>query len=133
MLFRSAALATMVKPLGIVLLFLAPAVYVPLRWRVLAVALGMAIFPFLFANPTYVLAQYHAALSNLQVCATVTEHRFADINGLLRTLGASLPPAESKFVRVFAGGLTLALWWQRGKRLHQPLQSLWLYALVATY
>ena len=47
-------LAIAVKPLGIVLVMLAPFVYRPLRWRVLLALLVLAVFPFLFAKPGYV-------------------------------------------------------------------------------
>jgi hypothetical protein len=113
------ALATAIKPLGLVLFMLAPLVYAPMRWRLPVVMIGMVIFPFLFANPGYVWAQHRAALTNLQACAVVTEHRFADINGIFRTFGTALPPMPSKLVRVAAGALTALLWWWGAKRLSE--------------
>jgi hypothetical protein len=127
------ALATALKPLGIVLLFLAPVVYGPLRWRLPLALLGLAIFPFLFASPTYAWSQYREAFHNLQSCAVVTEHRFADINGILRTFGTEFPPAASKFIRVLAGALTAVAWWWGARRLREPLSGLWLYALTTAY
>jgi hypothetical protein len=127
------ALATALKPLGIVLLLLAPIFYGPLRWRLPAALLGLAAFPFLFASPAYVCSQYQAAWGNLQACAVVTEHRFADINGLLRTFGTEFRPDVSKLVRVLAGGLTAAVWWRSARRLREPLPGLWLYALATAY
>jgi hypothetical protein len=94
---------------------------------------GLAVFPFLFANPAYVGSQYQAAWGNLQSCAVVTEHRFADINGILRTFGTPLGPSASKLVRVLAGGLTAVAWWWGARRLREPQRSLWLYALAAGY
>jgi hypothetical protein len=126
-------LAVAVKPLGIVLVLLAPVVYAPLRWRLLIGLAGFAIFPFLFGSPDYVLAQHRAAMTNLQSCAEVTQHRFADINGILRTLGTPLPPETSKIVRVLAGGVTLVLWWLGARRVEEPLRGLWLYALTTAY
>ena len=127
------ALATALKPLGIVLLMLAPLVYRPILWRLPVALLVLAVFPFLFASPSYVLAQYHEAWKNLQSCAVVTEHRFADINGVLRTFGTALPPTVSKLTRVLAGALTAALWWWAGKRLRAGLASLYFYALATGY
>lgn len=126
-------LATAIKPLGIVLVVLAPFVYGALRWRLLLALLGLAVFPFLFANPTYVLAQHREMLINLKACAAVTQHRFADINGLLRTFGVLLSPQISTDVRALMGGCTLVLWWMGAKRLAEPLRALWLYALTTTY
>ncbi len=127
------ALATAIKPLGIVLFMLAPICYGPLRWRLPVVLLGLAVFPFLFASPGYVWGQYHAEWTNLQACAVVTEHRFADINGILRTFGTPLPPGVSKVVRVLAGGLTAVVWWWSARKLREPVLGLWLYALAAGY
>jgi hypothetical protein len=127
------ALATAIKPLGIVLLMLAPLVYAPMRWRLPFVVLALAIFPFLFAGPGYVWSQYREAWTNLQACAVVTEHRFADINGIFRTFGAALPPQASKLVRVAAGALTAGGWWWGAKRLREPPTALWFYALAASY
>jgi hypothetical protein len=127
------ALLTAIKPLGVILLLLAPIFYAPLRWRLPLVLLGLAVFPFLFGPPAYVSSQYQAAWHNLQACAVVTEHRFADINGLLRTFGTAFPPEVSKLVRVLAGGLTAGAWWWGARRLREPLPGLWLYALATGY
>jgi len=126
-------LLTAIKPLGVVLLLLAPLFYSPLRWRLPVALLGLAVFPFLFGSPAYVCSQYHAAWGNLQACAVVTEHRFADINGILRTFGTAFSPAVSKLVRVLAGGLTAVVWWWGARRLREPLPGLWLYALATGY
>src|SRR5207244_3147947 len=78
------ALALAVKPLGLVLLMLAPVVYAPLRWRLAVAMAGFVLFPFLFAPPGYVVEQHRSFSANIKACAEVTEHRFADINGILR-------------------------------------------------
>jgi hypothetical protein len=127
------ALLTAIKPLGVVLLLLAPIFYAPLRWRLPVAVLGLAVFPFLFGSPTYVCSQYQAAWGNLQACAVVTEHRFADINGILRTFGTAFSPSVSKLVRVLAGGMTAVVWWWGARRLREPLPGLWLYALATGY
>jgi Glycosyltransferase family 87 len=127
------ALLTAIKPLGVVLLLLAPIVFSPLRWRLPLALVGLAVFPFLFGRPAYVASQYREAWSNLQACAVVSEHRFADINGIFRTFGTAIPPEVSKLVRVLAGGLSAGLCWWGARRLRGPLPALWLYALAAGY
>jgi len=130
------ALLTAIKPLGIVLIMLAPLFYAPLRGRLLVALLGLALFPFLFGRPDYVASQYRDAWTNLQACAVVTDHRFADINGIFRTFGAPLGPEVSKLVRVLAGALTAGLWWLGARRLRAQsadLPALWLYALATAY
>ncbi|HVV74092.1 MAG TPA: glycosyltransferase family 87 protein, partial [Verrucomicrobiae bacterium] len=126
-------LATALKPLGIVLLLLAPVVYWQVLWRLPVALAALVVFPFLFASPSYVLAQHMEAWKNLQSCAVVTEHRFADINGVLRTFGTALGPAASKLVRVLAGVGTAALWWWSSRRWRGPMAALYLYALAAGY
>jgi hypothetical protein len=127
------ALLTALKPLGIVLIMLTPLFYAPMRGRLLVALLGLALFPFFFGRPDYVASQYRDAWTNLQACAVVTEHRFADINGIFRTFGAPLDPDVSKLVRVLAGALTAVLWWVGARRLREPLPALWLYALATAY
>ena len=130
------ALLTAIKPLGIVLIMLAPLFYAPLRGRLLVALLGLALFPFLFGRPDYVLSQYRDAWTNLQACAVVTDHRFADINGIFRTFGAPLGPDVSKLVRLLAGVVTAGLWWLGARRLctqSANLPALWLYALATAY
>jgi alpha-1,2-mannosyltransferase len=127
------ALATALKPLGVVLLLLAPLVYAPVRWRVPAAIIALAIFPFLFGPPSYVAGQYREAWNNLQACAVVSEHRFADINGILRTFDVQLGPQFSKLLRVAAGALFAALFYWGAKRIREPLSYLWLYALATGY
>ena len=126
-------LATALKPLGLVLLALAALYYMPLVRRLPAALLGLAVFPFFFAGPDYVLAQYREAWLNLRQCAAVTENRFADFNGILRALGAPLSPGVSTAVRVLAGGLTAVAWLWGARRLDPALRCLWLYALAAAY
>jgi hypothetical protein len=127
------ALATALKPLGIVLLLLSSIYYLPAARRLPAAILALAIFPFFFGRPTYVESQYHEAWRNLGACAVVTENRFADFNGLLRTLGAPVPPKISTIVRALAGAATALAWLWGARRLQPALRALWLYALTAGY
>ena len=133
---RAAALMVLtvgVKQLGMVLLLLAPVVYAPLRWRLFLGLAALVVLPFVCARPEYALAQYQALGKNLEECSTVTQHRFADLNGILRTFGTELPPQLATGVRAMAGLGTLALWWLGARRLTQPLQAMWLHALATAY
>lgn len=127
------ALATALKPLGVVLLLLAPLVYSPIRWRLPVAVVALAVFPFLFAEPSYAASQYRAAWHNLQTCAVVSEHRFADINGVLRTFGTEFSPQTSKLLRVASGAFFAALFYWGARGLREPVPCLWLYALAAGY
>jgi hypothetical protein len=126
-------LATALKPLGIVLLLLASMYYAPMARRLPAAILGLAVFPFFFGSPVYVVAQYREAWHNLISCAAVSEHRFADLNGILRTFGAPLAPRASNLLRFLAGGVTALAWLWGARRLNPALRCLWLYALATAY
>jgi hypothetical protein len=126
-------LATALKPLGIVLLLLASLYYAPVARRLPAAILGLAVFPFFFGSPAYVVAQYREAWQNLRACAAVSEHRFADLNGILRTFGAPLSAGASTFLRFLAGGVTAIVWLWGARALNRKLRVLWLYALTAGY
>jgi hypothetical protein len=126
-------LATALKPLGVVLLMLAAIYYLPVARRLPAALLGFAIFPFFFNSPGYVLGQYEAAWTNLRACSAVTEHRFADLNGILRTFGRPLPPGPSTAVRVVFGGITAVIWLWGARRLNPIWRCLLLYGLATAY
>jgi hypothetical protein len=126
-------LAVAIKQLGVVMILLAAVVYAPLRWRLVAGLALLTVLPFLFGHSAYVIGQHQEAMSHLRACAEVTEHRFADINGILRTFGTAFPATVSKLIRALAGGLTLGLWWLGARRLREPLRALWLYALATGY
>lgn len=116
-------LTAAIKPLGLAAIGLAWAVYPHLWWR-LALALPVFLgFPFLAGPPAYVWSQYVSAWENLRQCAQVTEHRFADVNGLLRTFGIPLTGKASLAVRAAAGALLMLLGW-RARREAEPRRAL---------
>ncbi len=126
-------LALAVKPLGVVFLGLAAVMYPPLRWRAIIGVAALAAFPFLFAAPSYVIGQHREFLDNIRACSQVSEHRFADINGIVRTFGAELPARAATLLRAAAGAATLALCWLGWRRLQEPWRALWLYTLATVY
>ena len=118
------SLAMGIKPLGIAGIGLAFAAYPRLWWRL---ALGVAVMlgiPFLLGPPSYVAGQYVDALNNLRQCAVENERWFADINGLLRTLGTRLDDRASLLVRVAAAGLLALFCALRVRQLPQHERAL---------
>lgn len=122
-------LATAIKPLGIAAIGLAWAAYPRLWWRLgIGLALLLAL-PFAFGPLGYVWSQYLACADNLRQCSAVTEHRFADLNGLLRTFGIAMGGQASLLVRATAGVLLMFLCWGFARRHPEPLRALvWLGA-----
>jgi len=116
--------ATCIKPLGLAAIGLAWATYPHLWWRL---AIGLPVFlgfPFLFGPPAYVWGQYLGAWENLRRCSEVTQHRFADLNGLLRTFGIPLTDKASLAVRALAGMLLMLLCWRVSRRETEPRRAL---------
>lgn len=97
------ALSVAIKPLGLAAVGLAFATYPGLWWRLLIGLLAALAFPFAFGPAGYVQDQYLAAYANLRECSTITENRFADINGLLRALGMPVQGMASILLRAGAG------------------------------
>lgn len=126
-------LSMMIKPLGIVLFLLAPLSYSKMRVPLIIGLVAMLVFPFLFGNPVYVWSQHKAMAANLQQCAVVTQHRFADVNGIFRTFNIEMPATISKVVRIVFGALTAALWIWGARRLDNTKRALWLFALTTSY
>ena len=126
-------LAVIVKPLGLVILLLAPFVYAPLRWKALEAALILILSPFLIADIDYVMSQYFASFANLQSCSVVIEHRFADFHGIIRTLGGELPAQWALVIRAVAAFIALGLWVVVGRRFDEPLRAIWLLAFTTIY
>jgi hypothetical protein len=122
-----------VKEFAIIFPLLAVFVYSPIRWRSVAAIPILLALPFLFANYSYVTAEYRDAVGHLAACATVTENRFADIGGIVRAFHLELPAAASQLIRALAGAATLFVWWKGARRLSEPFRGLWLYALGTSY
>jgi hypothetical protein len=101
-------LSVAIKPLGLAAVGLAFAIYPRLWWRLGVGLVATLLLPFLCGPFAYVRSQFAAEFDNLKQCAVVTENRFADLDGLLRAVGAPLDPTPSLLIRG-AAGLTLAL------------------------
>lgn len=114
----------MLAPIGLALL------RTPRLWIPVACTLAAALaFPFALGSPGYVWSQYLDSWRNLtDSCAQVTTHRFADINGLLRSLGTELTGRWSIAARGLLGTALATVFLLRGRRLST---SEWSYAWLA--
>ena len=126
------ALGVAIKPLGIVLLLLAPFVYRPLIPRLAAALVGLAAFPFLFGPPGYVIAQLRGFAGAMMMASNVTEDRFANVGGVLRALGLEYPGALSTAVSLAAAAVTLGVWWL-ARRTREPQRGVVLLSLATSY
>jgi len=126
-------LAAAVKQFGIVPILLAAVVYSPLRWRIALWIVALAGLPFLFGSPAYVICQYREVFEHFGACAGVTGHWYADLSGIVRTFGGELHAGFSKWMRVWAGGAILGVWWLGARRLADPVRAMWLHGLATSY
>ena len=104
------AIAIAVKPIALapvgLAMLLTARLWLPL---ILAVSI-VGLVPLALAPAPYVWSQYSDWWGNLiGSCALVSEHRFADINGMLRTFGTELGGNASLMVRG-ACGVGVAAW-----------------------
>jgi alpha-1,2-mannosyltransferase len=124
-------LALAIKPLAVAAMGLAFAAFPGLWWRLAVGTVGLVAAPFLTGPWDYVAGQYASAWADLRECAAVTQHRFADLNGLLRTVGFPLTGGVSLAVRALAGALFFAGCWRAGRQRDSRLALLWLGAAAA--
>lgn len=121
------------KPLGLVLVLLAPWVY---RKVLAPLAGGLAAFaalPYAAAPAAYASAQYRNAWAHLSGWSVTTESRFADLTALLRSTGWALSAGASLALRAAAGVATLLLWWRAAKCSREPWRALTLVLLGTIY
>jgi hypothetical protein len=96
------------KPLMVVMLLLAWALYRPLMWRI-PVAVGLLlIVPWAARDHLYVITQYRDCLTKLRMSER-PDRFFEDLRGLLRTLGWLMPHSIFLITRAVAALGTLAL------------------------
>jgi alpha-1,2-mannosyltransferase len=122
-----------VKPFGIVFVLLAPFVYARVA-RPLAIGLASFVLaPFFVAPPHYVASQCVAAVAHIAGWTGTTENRFADLAGLLRAAGATLPVSALTAMRALAALAALGAWVAIGRRLDEPGRALGLGLIGGVY
>jgi len=104
-------LGTAIKPLGLAAAGLAVIAFPEILWPFMIGSLFLAFTPFLLGPAAYVKSQLIASANHLRESASVTENRFADLNGLLMAFGFPLKGILSTLVRAVAGlGFMLFVW-----------------------
>jgi alpha-1,2-mannosyltransferase len=120
------------KPLMVVMLLLALALYPPASWRIVCLVAVTALTPWLFRDSTYVLTQYSECLTKLGMCAT-PNRQFEDVRGLLTILGWSMSFAIYLLARMVAALCVLAsCFWARW-RAREPLGTFLIAAIASCY
>lgn len=129
-------LALAFKPLALVIILLAGALYLPLAWRLLVGGLAFLGLPFLLADPHYAAAQSLAFLGNLNDAAAVGQRQqmvWPQIFSLFDLAGWGIPISDQFLVQGGAALATLAAGWQVSRRMTRKQAGVLLYALAACY
>ena len=102
-------LALAFKPLALVFLLLAGAVWRPLSWRLALALLIVLAVPFLDPDPGYVLAQYRDMVGQYDIAYGATVGPWSELGMMLYKLGLPLPAPAMSGLRLLAALGTLAL------------------------
>jgi hypothetical protein len=123
-------LGMLAKPVALVMVLLAGALYRPARVPLLVGLIVFLALPFVHPHPSYVLRQLHLAAAKLRRASQPGTKPYEDAVGLLRTLGVHLPQLARTALAAGAALVTLgltALGIRRGSRA----QGAWLLASFA--
>lgn len=127
-------LALAFKPLAIVLLLLAAALYAPLRPR-LALAGGLFLAaPYLVGSPQYVTAQYAGFLDSLGDSARLgLTSEWPQLFALLQWAGWQISPPWQTALRLLAAVLTLLAACRAVRKFEPHEQAVLIYSLAGCY
>ncbi len=128
------ALAFAFKPLAIVMILLAAAVYPQMSWRLAIGLLLVVVAPFATQRPDYVISQFQDCIRNLQITFQVGESEpWAQFFGMLQAAGIDLPGIVRTPIRLVAAAATLYACWRASRTLSPQRSALYLFSLGACY
>lgn len=122
----------MMKPIALVMILLSAVLFRPMGWRLAIGLLLFAALPYLHPDTAYVTRQYQLGFEKILRSSQPGEKPYADLVGLLRTIGVNLPQMARTVMQLIAAALTLwvcRLGLKRGGRL----QGTWLLGAWAAW
>lgn len=123
------------KPLSIVLILLAAAIYLPLWWRIPAGMAALFFIPFLMQHPAFVLEQFRGFLENTTTAVHVgaMEKGWTTSFNALQVAGLHVAERIQTIIRLVAAVGTLALCFL-ARRWHGPARAaVFLYSFATAY
>lgn len=129
------SLGIAIKPLIIVLALLVAAVVRPMTWRMLLGMAALALSPFLFQHPSYVLQQYAGCWQN----TTTAAHVGVAVQGwtspfvTLRFAGIDVPERIQTIVRIVAAIITWLLSILVRRRYDESRSAIFIFSMAAVY
>lgn len=128
------SLAVAFKPLAIVMVMLAAAIYPQVSWRMAIGMFVVAVAPFLTQRPDYVMSQYVDCVRSLQVTFNVGENeKWAQFFGMLEVARINLPGPVRTGLRLAAAVGTLFACWKAARVLAPQRAAHYLFAFSACY
>ena len=128
------SLAFAFKPLAIVMILLAGAVYPRMSWRLAIGLLFVALVPFLTQRPDYVISQYLACVQNLEITFEVGETGlWAQFFGMLQVAGIEFPSPVRTGMRLLAAAATLFACWKASQSLTPERSAFYLFSFASCY
>jgi hypothetical protein len=121
-----------VKPIVLVMILLAGALYRPMSWRLAIVAAAIFLSPFATGGFHYVLTQYHQCWIKLSM-SSQPDRAFSDLRGMFWSMGCVIPMPVYLFMQVIAAAATLALCIVAIRRWNEPAGSAFVLTLAACY
>lgn len=121
------------KPLALVYILLAGALYPRLRLPLFLSLLVVVVLPFLHPNWDYVLRQLQLCKETVLSASQPDYHDFCDLSGMFLTFGIQLPGAFWTGVRLVMAVLTLGVCWLALRREGILWGSLHVLAFCALY
>ena len=104
------SLGLALKPLMIVPILLAAALYRPMTWRLAIGFAAVLLLPFGAQHPSYVVEQYQLSVQKMSVSSRPGNvARYSDLFGIVQSLGIDTPYAVQTTIRALAAVLTLGL------------------------
>lgn len=110
-------LALVCKPAGVVGVLLAAALWPRQMWRLVPLIALALLLPMSMNAPAYVLSEYQAAAEAISVASRLDTRVFADLGGLLTSLGVFPGGAAMTVLRVAVSLIVLLLCWCALRRL----------------
>jgi hypothetical protein len=134
---RSAALLSLalaLKPVGLPFILLLGALHPAMRWRLLAGAVAVALFPYLTHDWAYVNSQYVAWRESMHAVLELQRTvAFAQVFRVLEIVGWTVSPGMQMAVRLFAAVVLLGLLWRVRRRLPAARYGIYLFTLTTGY
>lgn len=128
------SLAFAFKPLVIVMILLAAAIYPRMTWKLAIGLTFVGLIPFLMQRPDYVVSQYYACMQSMAITFDVGEtEKWAQLFGMLQVAGIELPESLRTSIRLFAALATLGFCWQASRTLSAERCAFYLFAFSACY